>query len=366
MISTSETRLSAIARIGRTGTKGEFSKRSATVKAMVINRILSVRDQETPLAAVELSVPEPEAGEIRVKISACGVCHTELDEIEGRTPPPRLPVVPGHEVIGRVDKRGAGASRFDIGERVGVGWIHSSSGSADENLSPGFRATGRDVDGGYAQYMTVSETYAYPIPQGFSDADAAPLLCAGAVGYRSLKLARIRDGQTLGLTGFGGSAHLVLQLARHLYPNARVYVFARDPEARAFALELGAVWAGDTAERSPVPLHAIIDTTPAWKPVVEAMANLRPGGRLVINAIRKEDGDKDYLLRISYQDHLWLEKEIKSVANVTHRDIAEFLPIAGEIPLRPQVQTYRLDEANRALRELKLGPVRGSKVLLID
>jgi len=336
------------------------------MKAMVINRILPLTDQEEPLATVELPVPEPQAGEIRIKVSACGVCHTELDEIEGRTAPPHLPVVPGHEVIGRVDKRGSGAVRFSLAERVGVGWIHSSSGSVDENLSPRFRATGRDVDGGYAEYMTVPEVYACPIPEVFSDMEAAPLLCAGAVGYRSLRLAGIEDGQALGLTGFGGSAHLVLQLARHLYPSSEIFVFARDPEARAFALELGAVWAGDTARRSPVPLHAVIDTTPAWKPIVEALANLRPGGRLVINAIRKEEGDKDYLLRLSYQDHLWLEKEIKSVANVTHRDIAEFLPIAAEIPLRPQVQTYGLEEANRALLDLKRGPVRGAKVLLVD
>ena len=336
------------------------------MKAMVIHRVLSLCDEVAPLAAVELPIPEPDAGEIRIRVSACGVCHTELDEIEGRTAPPRLPIVPGHEVIGRVDSRGARATRFDIGDRVGVGWIHSSSGSPDENLDPGFRATGRDVNGGYAEYMTVPEIYAYPIPEVISDAEAAPLLCAGGVGYRSLKLAGIENGQSLGLTGFGGSAHLVLQLARHLYPSTQVYVFARDQAARAFALELGAVWAGDTADRSPEPLHAVIDTTPAWKPIVEALANLRPGGRLVINAIRKEDRDKDYLLRLSYKDHLWLEKEIKSVANVTHRDIAEFLPIAAEIPLRPRVQTYRLDEANRALVELKRGPVRGAKVLLID
>jgi propanol-preferring alcohol dehydrogenase len=158
----------------------------------------------------------------------------------------------------------------------------------------------------------------------------------------------------------------VLQLARHLYPRTEVFVFARDAAAREFALELGAVWAGDTTDRAPKPLHAIIDTTPAWNPVVEALANLRPGGRLVINAIRKEDADKDNLLRLSYHDHLWLEKEIKSVANVTHQDIAEFLPLAAEIPLRPSVQTYPLREANRALQELKHGPVRGAKVLLVD
>ncbi len=336
------------------------------MKAMVIDRVVSLMHEEDPLAAVELPAPEPEPGEIRIKVSACGVCHTELDEIEGRTAPPRLPVVPGHEVIGRVDKLGAGAQRFAVGERVGVGWIHSSSGAPDENLSSGFRATGRDVNGGYAEYMTVPQAYAYPIPDVFSDSEAAPLLCAGGVGYRSLRLAGIEDGQPLGLTGFGGSAHLVLQLSLHLCPKSEIYVFARDPEARAFALELGAVWAGDTSERSPIPLQAIIDTTPAWKPVVEALANLRPGGRLVINAIRKEDHDKDYLMRVSYHDHLWLEKEIKSVANVTHRDIAEFLPIAAAIPLRPKVRTYRLEEANLALVELKRGPVRGAKVLLID
>jgi propanol-preferring alcohol dehydrogenase len=274
-----------------------------------------------------------------------------------------------HRCSGRrewVDKLGAGAGRFEIGERVGVGWIHSSSGKADENLSPRFQATGRDVNGGYAEYMTVPETYAYPIPAEFTDVEAAPLLCAGGVGYRSLRLAGIKDGQNLGLTGFGGSAHIVLQLARHLYPRTDVYVFARDLAACAFARELGAVWAGDTADRSPAQLDAVIDTTPAWKPVVEALANLKPGGRLVINAIRKEEGDKDHLLRLSYRDHLWLEKEIKSVANVTRRDIEEFLPIAAAIPLRPQVQTYRLEEANRALLELKRGPVRGAKVLLID
>ncbi|MEJ2591196.1 MAG: zinc-dependent alcohol dehydrogenase family protein [Candidatus Thiodiazotropha sp.] len=336
------------------------------MRAMVIDRILSLERESQPLVASTLPIPAPGSGEILVKVSACGVCHTELDEIEGRTAPPRLPVVPGHEVVGRVAASGPGASKFQLGDRVGIGWIHHSTGGDTENLSAAFSATGRDVDGGYAEYMTVAETYAYPIPDLFSDVEAAPLLCAGGVGYRSLRLTGLEDGQRLGLTGFGGSAHLVLQLARHLYPNSEVYVFARDAAARAFALELGAVWAGDTADRAPEPLHAIIDTTPAWKPVVEALANLRPGGRLVINAIRKEDRDKAELLRLSYHDHLWQEKEIKSVANVTHRDIAEFLPIAARIPLRPEVQTYRLEEANRALTELKHGPVRGAKVLVID
>ena len=336
------------------------------MKAMVINRIVSLLEDEAPLDLVELPDPEPVAGEVRIRVSACGVCHTELDEIEGRTAPPNLPVVPGHEVIGRVDRCGAGAKRFAVGARVGVGWIHSSSGTPDENLSPSFIATGRDCNGGYAEYLTVPEDYACPVPDVFSDAEAAPLLCAGSVGYRSLKLARLENGDALGLTGFGGSAHIVLQVARHLYPDSPVYVFARDPEARSFAMEIGAAWAGDTEARAPVPLQAIIDTTPAWKPVVEALANLRPGGRLVINAIRKEDGDQDYLLKLRYHEHLWMEKEIKSVANVTHRDIAEFLLIAAKVPIRPAVETYRLDEANRALLELKKGPVRGAKVLVME
>ncbi len=336
------------------------------MKAMVLAKIVSLGEVDTPLALVNLPVPQPRQREVLVKVLACGVCHTELDEIEGRTAPPKLPVVLGHEVIGRVESLGEGVTKLKKGDRVGVGWIHSSSGKRDENLSPEFRATGRDVNGGYAEYMTVPEDYVYIIPNVFSDEQAAPLLCAGAVGYRALKLTNVQDGDLLGLTGFGGSAHLVLQLARHVFPSTKVYVFARDPAAREFALELGAEWAGDTIDRSPKRLHAIIDTTPAWKPVVEALNNLRPGGRLVINAIRKEDIDKDYLLNLSYDKHLWLEKEIKSVANVTHQDIGEFLPLAAEIPINPAIKTYKLEEANRALVELKRNRIRGAKVLVMD
>ncbi len=335
------------------------------MKAMVLNRVVSLTEDTQPLTLVERPDPAPSPGEILIRISACGVCHTELDEIEGRTPPPRLPVIPGHEIVGRIAGAGEGARRFQPGQRVGVGWIHSSSGQADENLSPEFQATGRDTDGGYAEFMTVPEAYAYPIPEIFSDAEAAPLLCAGAIGYRALTLTHIADGDRLGLTGFGGSAHLVLQLARSLFPESPVFVFARDPEVRAFALELGATWAGDTTDRAPEKLHAIIDTTPAWKPVIEALANLRPGGRLVINAIRKEDADKEALTSLVYQDHLWMEREIKSVANITRRDIEEFLPLAAEIPMRPRIETYPLEEANTALAALKFGAVHGAKVLLI-
>jgi propanol-preferring alcohol dehydrogenase len=229
-----------------------------------------------------------------------------------------------------------------------------------------FRATGRDVNGGYAEYMTVPEGYAHPIPDIFTDAEAAPLLCAGAIGYRSLWLSGLKDGQNLGLTGFGASAHLVLMMVKHLYPNACVYVFARSVKEQEFAKELGAAWAGDTSCTPPVKMNSIIDTTPVWKPIVEALSHLDPGGRLVINAIRKEDADKDYLAKIDYPSQLWMEKEIKSVANVTRADIGEFLKLAAEIPIRPEVQEYPLDEANRALLELKQSKIRGAKVLRID
>jgi propanol-preferring alcohol dehydrogenase len=336
------------------------------MRAMVLPRIVSLDETQAPLELVDLPEPSPGPGEVRIRVTACGVCHTELDEIEGRTSPPKLPVILGHEVVGRVDRLGERVKKRHIGDRVGVGWIHSSTGRTDENISPQFRATGRDANGGYAEYMTAPEDYTYTIPDCFDDAQAAPLLCAGAVGYRALKLTQLRDGDALGLTGFGGSAHLVLQLARHRFPNSPVYVFARDPAARKFAGKLGAVWSGDTADRPPEPLHAIIDTTPVWKPIVEALANLRPGGRLVINAIRKEDADKDHLLQLSYHEHLWMEREIKTVANVTRFDIEEFLPLAAAVPIRPEVTTYRLEDGNRALMELRRGPVKGAKVLVVE
>lgn len=335
------------------------------MRAMLLTATASMNENPTPLTLADVARPKPGAGEVLIEVSACGVCHTELDEIEGRTPPPELPVVPGHEAVGRVVELGEGCSQHAIGARVGVGWIHSSDGSEEENISTEFRATGRDADGGYAEYMVVPERYAYPIPETFSDTEAAPLLCAGGVGYRSLRLAAITNGQVLGLTGFGGSGHLVLQLAKHLYPDTPVYVFARSDKERAFALELGADWSGDTAETPPQPPHAIIDTTPAWKPVLAALEALRPGGRLVINAIRKEHRDRDQMAAIRYEDHLWQEKEIKSVANVTARDIAEFLPIAAQVPLRVSVQTYALEDANEALNDLRVGHVRGAKVLLL-
>jgi len=334
------------------------------MKAMLLDRCTSLLEDNAPLKSVELPVPEPGPGEILIEISACGVCHTELDEIEGRLPPPRLPVIPGHQAVGRVVMLGTGVRR-ERGERVGVGWIHHSSGDTNENISDQFVATGLDVNGGYAEYMTVPDHYATAIPEVFTDIQAAPLLCAGAIGYRALNLTGLADGQALGLTGFGGSAHLVLQLARHRFPNGEIFVFARDETARDFATSLGATWVGNTTDRAPVMLDAVIDTTPVWLPVVEALKNLKPGGRLVINAIRKEDGDKSELLKLNYHEHLWMEREIKSVANITRHDIAAFLPLAAEIPITTEVQTYPLEEANDALVALKREPVRGAKVLKI-
>jgi propanol-preferring alcohol dehydrogenase len=341
------------------------------MKAMVLDAITNLAENPRPLRMAELPTPEPGSGEILIKVLTCGVCHTELDEIEGRTPPPALPVVLGHQVVGLVEENGPGAARFTPGTRVGVAWIFHACGECEqcragnENLCPNFLATGRDANGGYAEYMTISEDFAYPITDAFDDVQAAPLLCAGAIGYRSLMLTNLQDGQNLGLTGFGASAHLVISMVRHRYPNAKIYVFARSPQQRAFARELGAVWAGDIDATAPAPLHAIIDTTPAWKPIVEALRNLAPGGRLVINAIRKEGADKEYLLKLEYPEHLWMEKEIKSVANVTRADVSGFLELAAAARILPEVETFPLAQANEALQALRVGSSRGAKVLVI-
>lgn len=339
---------------------------------MVLNKICKLEENQNPLELVDLPFPSARENEILVKISACGVCHTELDEIEGRTPPPRFPIVLGHQIVGRVEKTGRKVSKFKIGERVGIAWIYSACGKCkfclkgEENLCEKFAATGRDAHGGYTQYIAVPEDFAYEIPGVFSDLEAAPLLCAGAIGYRSLRLSDIQDGENLGLIGFGASAHLVIQMARHKYPHARVFVHARSERERNFARELGAFWVGDIEEESPEKLNCAIDTTPAWRPIVEALKNLERGGRLVINAIRKEEADKQFLLKLDYPRHLWLEKETKSVANVTRSDVSEFLKLAAEIPIRPEVQEFKLEEANRALLEIKERRTRGAKVLRID
>lgn len=341
------------------------------MKAMVINKIYDLREEKEPLRAVDMPCPVPGDNELLVQVSSCGICHTELDEIEGRTPPPRLPVIPGHQIVGTVIETGKHTKMFKPGNRIGIAWIHSACGQCkfcqegNENLCNDFQATGRDAHGGYAEFTVVPEKYAYPIPDTFTDLEAAPLLCAGTIGYRSLRLTEMKDGQNVGLVGFGGSAHLVIQMIRHKYPLSKIFVFARNENERNFAKQLGAHWTGDAVDTSPEKMHRIIDTTPIWKTVVHALKNLEKGGRLVINAIRKESVDKQALLEIDYPGHLWLEKEIKSVANVTARDVREFFELAAQIPIRPEVQQYKLEEANRALVELKEGNIRGAKVLTI-
>jgi alcohol dehydrogenase, propanol-preferring len=341
------------------------------MKAWIIDKIYDLTAESRPLKLVELPKPQPKEGELLIKVGACGVCHTEIDEIEGRTPPSVYPVVPGHQVVGRVEQSKGKLTSIKAGDRVGVAWIYSACGnckyclSGQENLCADFRATGRDVNGGYAEYMVVPEEYAYPIPDLFTDAEAAPLLCAGAVGYRSVALAGVSDGKRIGLTGFGASAHLVLKLIRYRYPQSEVCVFARSPSERLFALELGANWAGDTSEKPPFLLDCIIDTTPVWEPVVQALECLTPGGRLVINAIRKESIDREYLLNIDYTRHLWMEKEIKSVANVTSQDVKSFIRIAAEMPFKPEVEIYPFDHANQAITDIKQRKIKGGKVLVL-
>lgn len=341
------------------------------MKAMVLKTLGPLKDNPEPLELEDIQTPCPKDGQILIKVENCGVCHTELDEIEGRTPP-SLPIILGHEVVGKVVEKGSKTNTYKIGDRVGVAWIYSACGkcqyclSEQENLCHEFQATGRDANGGYAEYMTVDEGFATPIPEIYKPEEAAPLLCAGAIGYRSLRLSGITNGQSLGLTGFGASAHLLLKLVRHILPATNIFVFARNPKQREFALELGAVWSGDTEEQAPELLDSIIDTTPVWKPIVAALKQLKPGGRLVINAIRKENVDKEILLDIDYPEHLWMEKEIKSVANVARKDVQEFIRLAAEVPIKPEVQLFPLEEANQALMELRTSKILGAKVLKIS
>jgi propanol-preferring alcohol dehydrogenase len=332
------------------------------MKAMVLHALAELNKASAPLQISEVPIPDPTAGEVLIRVTRCAVCHTELDEIEGRTAPARLPIILGHQAVGVVE---------DTGKRVGVAWIAWACGtceycrSGQENLCREFHATGRDVDGGYAEYMKARAEFVHPIPEGLTDSEAAPLLCAGAVGYRSLKLSNLREGGALGLMGFGGSNHLVLKMARYQYPGTPVFVFSRNEEEREFALALGAAWAGGIEEAPGEEMDAIIDTTPVWKPDMEALKRLKPGGRLVINAIRKQESDKEVLLKLDYGSQLWMEKEIKSTANVTRQDVREFLKLAAQSGIRPEFQEFELEQANQALRELKQGKIRGAKVLRI-
>ena len=344
---------------------------------MLLRATAPFAQNPTPLSLENLPEPNVGGGEVLIRVTRCGVCHTELDEIEGRMKS-RLPIVLGHQVVGNIlesdsllsetQRHAAGLQR---GQRVGVAWIASACGecayckSGRENLCADFKATGRDVDGGYAGFMKVRADFVHSIPDSFSDSEAAPLLCAGAIGYRSLRLTKLQDGNSLGLMGFGGSNHLVLKLAKHKFPNSEVFVFSRNPEEREFALSLGAAWAGSIDQSPPEALEAVIDTTPVWGPVSEALKLIKPGGRLVVNAIRKEEADKEILLKLDYPSQLWMEKEIKSVANVTRADVREFLSLAAEAKIKPEFQEFELKDANQALLEIKQGKIRGAKVLVI-
>ncbi len=354
------------------------------MKAMILNEICNVKaygsapqgditvSKEEPLQLVDLPVPEPGDKEILIKILACGICRTELDQIEGRITPPRLLIILGHQPVGIVAGSGSKTKKFKKGDMVGVSWIFSACGQCEfcrtgkENLCDQFQGTGCHANGGYAEYMVISEDFAYKIPKEFTDPiKIAPLMCSGIVGYRSLKLTGMEDGKTLGLYGFGSAHHLVIQMAKHLFPNSRIFVISRNPAERELAKSLGADWVGDIGDKTPEKLDCAIDTTPAWKPVVSALENLEKGGRLVINLIRKEAGDKEFLLQLDYARHLWLEKEIKTVANVTRADGEEFLALAARMRIQPEVQEFKLEEANKALVELKSGNIRGSKVLVM-
>jgi len=336
------------------------------MKAMVLRRIAPI--EENPLCLEDLPKPAPKPREVLIKVSVCGICRTELDEIEGRLQP-KLPVVPGHQVIGRIVEAGENVLRYRVGDRVGVAWIYSSCGKCYfcrrglENLCQKFMGTGCDADGGYAEYMVVHEDFAYKIPEVFSDVEAAPLLCAGAIGYRALKLTRMVDGDIIGLYGFGSSAHILFQVVRYLFPNSKIFVFTRrrGDAPSELALKMGADWVGETGEIPPEKMHCVIDTTSTGAPVREALRNLEKGGRLVMNLIRKETPITD----LDYTEHLWWEREIKSVANITRGDVNEFLEIAAKIPIKPEIVEFKLEEANMALAMLKHGKYRGSGVLKI-
>jgi propanol-preferring alcohol dehydrogenase len=332
------------------------------MKALVLSEIAPIENR--PLKLIEMPIPQPDAGEILVRISTCGICHTELDEIEGRLPA-KLPIILGHEIVGRVTSLSSGVTSFKTGDRVGIAWIHSACGKCHfcrdgrENLCEAFQATGCHANGGYAEYTTVSADFAYTIPAALTDAQAAPLLCAGAIGLRDFTLSQVKPGQTLGLFGFGASAHIVIQMAKN--QGCPVFVFTRGEEHRNLAKALGADWTGNTEDTPPQKLDGAIDFTPVGETVPAALRVLKKGGRLVIAVIRK----RSPIPPLDYTQFLWDEKEIKSVANITRQDVQNFLRLAAKIPIIPEVQEFALEEANEVLLILKQAKVRGAAVLRV-
>ena len=335
------------------------------MKAMILDGPSPI--EAKPLKLADFPTPVPKDNQILVKVSVCGACHTDLDEAEGRLAPTKSPIVPGHQVVGKVIGKGKAVTRFRIGDRVGITWLFSSCGQCEfcragrENLCQKAEWTGKDADGGYAEFTVVGEDYAYLIPERFSDSQAAPLLCAGVIGYRTLRLAGVTDGQKVGLFGFGASAHIVIQIIKHKFPNCSVFVFTKTAQHAELAKALGAAWTGFSGDQPPVKLDKIMDFTPAGECVRDALGVLDRGGRLVINAIRKETA----VPPLDYAQYLWLEKEIKSVANVTRKDAQEFLPLAAEIPIVPTIEEFPLEQANEVLCSMKNSKLRAAAVLRV-
>ena len=335
------------------------------MKAVVLNKTSPI--EEKPLELTDLPRPTVADDQILVKVLVCGACHTDLDEVEGRLKPTKLPIVPGHQIVGTVADKGKAVTKFKIGDRVGITWLYSACGECNfcqrgnENLCGEAEWTGKDVDGGYAEYMVISEDFAYPLPKRFSDSEAAPLLCAGVIGYRTLRLAEITDGQIIGLFGFGASAHIVIQIIKYKFPNSPVFVFTKTTEHVKLAESLGAAWTGRSGDQPPAKLNKAMDFTPVGECVRDALAVLDRGGRLVINAIRKETP----VPPLDYARYLWLEREIKSVANVTRADAEEFLPLAAQIPIVPTIEEFPLAQANEVLIKLKHSKLRAAAVLKV-
>jgi len=332
------------------------------MKAYLLNSPAKV--ETNPLALSEAPVPEPGNNQLLVRVSACGVCRTDLHVIEAELPPRKMPVIPGHQVVGVVEKAGGGVTRFKPGARVGIAWLHETCGKCEycragkENLCERAAFTGYTVDGGYAEYALAAEQFAYAIPESFPDLQAAPLLCAGIIGFRALRLSGIEPGGRLGFYGFGSAAHVAIQVARHW--NIGVYASTRDERHQRLALELGAKWAGGTFAEPPVKLDAAIIFAPAGEIVPAALKALKKGGTLTLAGIHMSPTPPlDY-------DLLYHERVIRSVANNTRQDGEDFLRIAAEIPIRTQVETYPLREANRALNRLKNDAIRGSAVLQVN
>jgi len=333
----------------------------AAMKALVLREPRPV--EENPLTSVELPVPEPAPGQVRLRVLACGVCHTDLHLVEGEIPLPKLPIVPGHQIIGRVDSLGRGVTQFALGDRVGVPWLYSTCGQCDycsrglENLCDEARFTGQHADGGFAQYMVVPARFAHSIPIGFPDDQAAPLLCAGIIGYRSLQLSEIQPGGRLGLYGFGASAHVTIQVACHW--GCEVFVFTRSLEHQRHALELGAAWAGQAQDTPPAELDSAITFAPAGWLVPEALRVLRKGGTLAINAIHMSP-----IPKMPYE-LIYGERTVRSVANASREDAENLLQLAANIPIQTDVELYPLHEANAVLQRLKRSEIKGAAVLQV-